>query len=116
MLISARSGMDSIIYAADSEPKEGMEARSDSLAWRELRARTMDSLVVVCEPVRGWLKDDDVCILPKDYADCMKVHNLFCSLLSALSSQLSARCSQLEICHAAQRRVGAGGSAPVCPR
>lgn len=69
MLISARSGMDSIFCAADSGPEEGIQALLDGAAWNELLTRMMDSLVIVCEPVQGCLKDDDVRLLPKDHAD-----------------------------------------------
>lgn len=78
MLISDRSGIDPVVYAAKYAHPGGTRSLFDSLAWRELRERMSRSLVVVCEPVKTWLKDDGVRLMPMDLTEWLEIHQSFC--------------------------------------
>ena len=81
MLISDRSGIDPVVYAAKYAHPGGSNSLFDSLAWRELRDRMSRSLVVVCEPVKTWLKDDGVRLMPVDLTEWLEIHQSFCAHL-----------------------------------
>jgi nicotinamide riboside kinase len=77
MLISDRSGIDPIVYAARYAPAGERKSLLDSQAWRELRNRMSRSLVIVCEPVESWLKDDGVRLMPMDLNEWFEIHQSF---------------------------------------
>ncbi len=81
MLISDRSGMDPIVYAAQYAHPGESKSLFDSSAWRELRDRMSRSLVIVCEPVKAWLKDDGVRLMPLDWEEWLEIHQSFCAHL-----------------------------------
>jgi nicotinamide riboside kinase len=81
MLVSDRSGIDPIVYAARYAQSAGRKSLLDSLAWHELRNRMSRSLVVVCEPVESWLKDDGVRLMPMDLGEWFDIHRSFCAHL-----------------------------------
>ena len=81
MLISDRSGIDPIVYAAKYAHPGESKSLLDSLAWRDLRDRMSRSLVIVCEPVKAWLKDDGVRLMPLDSEEWLEIHQSFCTHL-----------------------------------
>ncbi|ERF75696.1 hypothetical protein EPUS_01526 [Endocarpon pusillum Z07020] len=85
MLISDRSGMDPIVYAAKYAHPGATKSLLDSSAWRELRDRMSRSLVIVCEPVKSWLKDDGVRLMPLDWEEWSEIHRSFCAHLEDAS-------------------------------
>lgn len=81
MLISDRSGMDPVVYAAKYANPGESKSLLNSLAWRELRDRMLRSLVIVCKPVKTWLKDDGVRLMPLDWEEWLETHQSFCAHL-----------------------------------
>lgn len=86
--MSDRSGLDAIVYAklyaGESEAEQLMETKH----WREMETALQNSLVIVCEPVVPWLKEDGLRLMPKDLSAraelVFKIHGLFCDLLNRL--------------------------------
>ena len=86
--ISDRSGLDAIVYArlyaGESEAEQLMETKQ----WREMEHALQNSLIIVCEPVVPWLKEDGLRHMPKDRSArtelVSKIHGLFCDILNRL--------------------------------
>lgn len=87
MLISDRSGIDPIVYAAKYGCDAGTKLLLASLEWHELRGRMASSVVVVCEPVEDWLKDDGVRLMPKNAKEWIEIHQSFCDHLEGANIQ-----------------------------
>jgi nicotinamide riboside kinase len=81
MLISDRSGIDPVVYATRYAQSGGHKSLLNSQVWHELRDRMARSLVVVCEPVESWLKDDGVRLMPLDMGEWFEIHRSFCTHL-----------------------------------
>jgi nicotinamide riboside kinase len=84
-LISDRSGIDPIVYAANYAQDRDTAVLLESTAWRELQNRMSRSLVIVCEPVEAWLEDDGIRLIPTDLAEWFAVHQSFCCHLEEAS-------------------------------
>lgn len=93
MLISDRSGMDPIVYAAKYTHPGATKSLLDSSAWRELRDRMSRSLVIVCEPVKSWLKDDGVRLMPLDWEEWSEIHRSFCAHLEDARIEFYVLCA-----------------------
>jgi predicted ATPase len=79
--ISDRSGADPIVYARKYVNEDAASDLIRSAGWLELRDRMRNSVVVVCEAGADWLTDDGVRLMPKDRAEWIRFHQLFCSCL-----------------------------------
>ncbi|KAG5926767.1 hypothetical protein E4U42_002961 [Claviceps africana] len=82
--ISDRSGLDPLVYAERHVSPAFARTMMRTPEWQSLRSSLARSLIVVCEPVRGWLVDDGVRLMPADDEDWRDYHRRFCSCLDAL--------------------------------
>jgi nicotinamide riboside kinase len=86
--ISDRSGVDAIVYAklytGESEAKQLL----DSKKWKDMEDALQNSLIIVCEPVLSWLKEDGLRLMPKDCSARIElvseIHGLFCDIPNSL--------------------------------
>ncbi|KAL7622346.1 hypothetical protein AAE478_007850 [Parahypoxylon ruwenzoriense] len=85
--ISDRSGIDPIVYAKRYVSQEAATKLFQTLEWIELKERMGRSLIIVCEPGSGWLKDDGVRLMPEDMEDWVQFHKMFCSTLDEMGLQ-----------------------------
>ncbi|KAI5866154.1 AAA domain-containing protein [Durotheca rogersii] len=99
--ISDRSGMDPVAYARRYVGKEEATRLTQTPGWAELKERMGKSLIVVCEPGLGWLRDDGVRLMPKDLADWTHFHDLFCGYLEEMG--LEYQTLPHDIAHIADR-------------
>ena len=85
--ISDRSGVDAIVYGKCHAGKSGAEKLLSTSAWRYLENTLRKSLIVVCEPVVSWLKEDGLRLMPEDplarYKNVCMIHQEFCNFLNA---------------------------------
>ncbi|KIX05705.1 uncharacterized protein Z518_03677 [Rhinocladiella mackenziei CBS 650.93] len=81
LIISDRSGIDPIAYAAKYGPPEVVEGLLGTPEWKALRERMLQGIVVLCEPVPAWLFDDGVRLMPNDNTEWLELHAIFISLL-----------------------------------
>jgi AAA domain len=84
MLLSDRSGVDPLVYATMYGPGGAAGSLIDGTTWGQLKGRMREAVVVVCQPVVGWLFDDGVRLIPRDEAEWIRTHELFCSLMRTL--------------------------------
>jgi len=56
-------------------------------AWIEVKARMLDSLVIVCEAGTPWLTDDGVRLMPDSEEAWMQLFHEFCRLLDEVGLQ-----------------------------
>jgi nicotinamide riboside kinase len=82
-IVSDRSGIDPIVFAAMYGPPGGVRSLLESGSWHYLRSQLQTSLVVLCEPVEEWLRGDGVRLMPegKDEKGWSQLHMLFCEML-----------------------------------
>ncbi|KAF3941905.1 hypothetical protein ABW19_dt0203725 [Dactylella cylindrospora] len=81
MLISDRSGIDPIVYAAKYGPSGGADMLLASGEWQVLRTRMTGAVVILCPPRKEWLQDDGVRLMANDWQEWLEVHQLFEKLL-----------------------------------
>ncbi|KAK2759884.1 hypothetical protein FQN54_002618 [Arachnomyces sp. PD_36] len=82
ILISDRSGIDPIVFASKYGPPGSLKLLLESDAWDILRPRMQNSLVIVCEPVQEWFKDDGVRLMPEQGDQgWVGLHREFCEML-----------------------------------
>ncbi|KAH0536278.1 hypothetical protein FGG08_006839 [Glutinoglossum americanum] len=83
LIVSDRSGIDPIVFAAMYGPPGGARSLLESGTWHNLRSQMRTSLVVLCEPVEEWLRGDGVRLMPerKDEEGWSQLHTLFCETL-----------------------------------
>ena len=83
--ISDRSGVDAIIYDKCFANKSGVEKLLNITAWKELKKTLRDSLIIVCEPVLTWLKENRLRLMLKDPLARTElvfiIHRKFCNFL-----------------------------------
>ncbi|MCJ1231868.1 hypothetical protein MMC12_008547 [Toensbergia leucococca] len=99
--ISDRSGVDAIVYGKCFAGESGVEKLLNTTAWKvlnttawkvlnttawkELEKTLRDSLIIVCEPVLTWLKEDGLRLMPKDPLARTElvfiIHRKFCDFL-----------------------------------
>ena len=84
MLLSDRSGVDPLVYAAMYGPEGAVGSLAGGATWEQLKTRMKDAIVIVCEPVVGWLFDDGVRLMPRDEMEWIRTHELICSLMMTL--------------------------------
>ena len=86
--ISDRSGIDAIVYAKLYAGESEAEQLLNEEKWKEMEKRLQGSLIVVCEPVLSWLKEDGLRFMPEDRSARIElictIHELFCSFLNRL--------------------------------
>ncbi|KAL9118827.1 MAG: hypothetical protein Q9187_004618 [Circinaria calcarea] len=89
--ISDRSGVDAIVYGKCYVGESGVEKLLDTIAWKHLEKSLRDSLIIVCEPVDAWLKEDGLRFMPKSRSARTKlvsfIHERFCDFLSTAGFQ-----------------------------
>ena len=76
--MSDRSGFDPVIYAMRHVGEREARGLKGLDHWKELRTGMEKGLVVICEAGADWLIDDGVRLMPKDKADCIAFHRMFC--------------------------------------
>lgn len=62
LVLSDRSGIDALVYAARYGPPGSREMLENTREWQYSPSRMMQSLVVLCSPHREWLVDDGTMI------------------------------------------------------
>jgi nicotinamide riboside kinase len=86
--ISDRSGVDAIVYAKLYAGESEVEQLLGTKKWKEMESALQNSLIIVCEPVLSWLKEDGLRFMPKDRSARIelvsKIHRLFCDILNSL--------------------------------
>jgi predicted ATPase len=80
-IVSDRSGIDPIAYATLYGPPEVAKELLESCAWKFLREKMRQGLVILCEPVPEWLYDDGTRLMPGDDTEWYELHNVFVELL-----------------------------------
>lgn len=85
--IADRSGIDAIVYAERYAGLAAVHKLVASKEWEVLQSRMNRSLIILCEPVRAWLEDDGLRLMPTCDGDWMSFHRLFIKTLE--SAELS---------------------------
>ena len=81
VVICDRSGADPLVYAMVYSRGQQIDELTGSKTWASLRANMERSLVIVCPPVREWLFDDGVRLMPESWDEWCRVHKEFLSIL-----------------------------------
>jgi nicotinamide riboside kinase len=80
-IISDRSGIDPIAYTKLYGSSKAVEMLLGSSEWAVLRQRMQQGVVILCEPVREWLFDDGIRLMPGDHEEWYALHRVFIELL-----------------------------------
>lgn len=81
-IISDRSAVDPVMYAKHHAGEDAHQILLETPEWRKLERKMRSSVVIVCQAVPAWLKDDGVRLMPKDDSDWTEFHNIFCDFLT----------------------------------
>jgi predicted ATPase len=80
-ILSDRSGLDPLVYAAKCGPPGGLASIMASPTWETLKGRMRRSLVILCPPRADWLYDDGIRLMAEDWDDWEDTHRVFQKLL-----------------------------------
>jgi nicotinamide riboside kinase len=81
MILSDRSGLDPLVYAAKYGPPGQLASIMASPSWEILKSRMQGSLVILCPPRADWLFDDGTRLM-ESWDDWEYTHQLFQKLLA----------------------------------
>ncbi|KAJ4111318.1 hypothetical protein NW768_011892 [Fusarium equiseti] len=79
--VSDRSGFDPLVYTKRYVSADAVAGLQLEPAWRDVKTRMANSLIVVCEAGTPWLLDDGVRLMPGSEQEWMQVFRDFCGLL-----------------------------------
>ena len=81
LIVSDRSGIDPIAYATMYGPSKYTKVLLEMPSWATLKQKMRRGVVILCEPVEGWLFDDGTRLMPKDKEEWIQLHQTFIALL-----------------------------------
>jgi len=82
VILSDRSGLDPLVYAAKYGPPDGLATIIASPTWAILKGRMRRSLVILCPPRADWHFDDGTRLMVKDWGEWEDTHRVFQTLLA----------------------------------